>query len=133
MRRRILRLNIPLHRSLNELNDPIAIDASGISVHKYGGWVEHVHGRKKRYVKIHFAVNVKTKEIIAMHITTDDVHDSKVLPTLINGAVKRRILSKVLMDGGYDSYKAYRLLNRYGLKPLIKPRINAKQDRGASE
>jgi len=34
-----------------------------------------MHG--KRYIKIHFAVDVKTKEVLAMEVTTDDVHDSE--------------------------------------------------------
>jgi len=59
----------------------IAIDASGVRVHKSGGWVERVHGKKKRYIKIHFAVDVKTKEVLSMEVTTDDVHDSKALPS----------------------------------------------------
>jgi hypothetical protein len=45
------------------------------------GLREYTVGRK-RYIKIHFAVDAKTKEIIAMEVTTDDVHDSKVLPSL---------------------------------------------------
>ncbi|MEM2614363.1 MAG: hypothetical protein QXO15_09115 [Nitrososphaerota archaeon] len=46
--------------------------SSGVSVHKPDGWVTRVHGKKKCYVKIHFTVNVKTKEVLAMEVTTDD-------------------------------------------------------------
>jgi len=37
------------------------------------------------------------------------------------------------MDGAYDSIKSYRLLGRMGVKPIIKPRRNARADRGPPE
>jgi len=40
-------------------------------------WIERKHGKKKKYIKIHFATDAKTKEIVAMSITTDETHDSK--------------------------------------------------------
>ena len=63
-RRRMLRLDLTPYQSLKSYYGSIAIavDASGVSVHKAGGWVERLYGKKKRYVKIHFAVDVKTKE-----------------------------------------------------------------------
>jgi hypothetical protein len=37
--------------------------------------------KKKGYLKIHVAVNVKTKKILSMKVTDDEhVHDSKKLP-----------------------------------------------------
>jgi hypothetical protein len=42
-----------------------------------------VYGRRKRYIKIHFVVDVRTREIVSMDVATDDVHDSKVLPRLM--------------------------------------------------
>jgi len=48
-----------------------------------------MHG--KRYIKIHFAVDVKTKEVLAMEVTTDDVHDSEAalrIPLSLGGFLK---------------------------------------------
>jgi len=87
----------------------IAVDSSGVSVHRCGGWVERIYGRKKRYVKIHFAVDVKTREVLAMYVTTDDIHDSEVLPNLIADASRHRTIIEACMDGAYDSIKSYRL------------------------
>jgi hypothetical protein len=111
----------------------IAVDSSGVSVHKCGGWVERLYGEKKRYVKVHFAVDVRTKEVLAMDVTTDDTHDSEVLPNLILDASRHRLISEACMDGAYDSIKSYRLLKRMGVKPIIKPRRNARIDRGPPE
>jgi hypothetical protein len=64
----------------------------------------------KRYVKIHFVVDVKTKEVVAMEVTTDDMYDSEVLPSLIANASRHRLIYEAYMDEAYDSGKAYRLL-----------------------
>jgi len=134
-RRRILRLDLNPYKSLRGCDGPvvIAVDSSSVSVHKCGGWVERLYGRKKRYVKIHFAVDVRTKEVLAMEVTTDDAHDSEVLPSIIANASRHRTIIEAYMDGAYDSVKAYRLLKRMGVNPIIKPRRNARTDRGPPE
>jgi len=110
-RRRILRLDLSPYESLSGYYGPvvIAVDSSGVSVHRCGGWVERIYGGRKRYVKIHFAVDVKTREVLAMYVTTDDIHDSEVLPNLIADASRHRTIIEACMDGAYDSIKSYRL------------------------
>ena len=77
LRRRILDLDLPLYETLRLSDEPVvvAVDSSGVRVHKAGGWVERKYGKKKRYVKIHLAVDVETKEVLAMLVTTDGTHD----------------------------------------------------------
>jgi len=91
----------------------IAVDSTGVRVHRAGGWVERAHGRK-RYVKVHFAVNVKTREVVAM-VTTDDIHDSKVFPKLLEEAERHGRVVKVYEDGAYGSPEIYELLNSKGI------------------
>lgn len=66
-----------------------------------------------------------------MEVTTDDVHDLEA--ALIKDASKLRRVSEAVMDGAYDNSKAYNLLRRMGVKPVIKPRRNARDDRGPPE
>jgi hypothetical protein len=70
IRKRIIKLDLNLYKYLKKYNGPIviAIDSSGIKVH---------------YIKIYFAIDVKTKEIVSMEVTIDKIHDSKVLKRLI--------------------------------------------------
>jgi hypothetical protein len=70
-----------------------------------------------RSVKIHFVVDVKRKEVIAMDVSSitvdDDMHDSKTLPTIIMDVSRYRlIITEAYVDGAYDS-KVYRLENGY--------------------
>ena len=132
LRIRILSLPVDPYRSLRETNEPvsIAVDSTGIKVEKAGGWIERKHGKKKRYVKLHFAVNTVTHEVVAMEVSTDDVHDVKALPGLVEGAERNVRVAKLYGDGAYDSGDAYRLLEGRGIEPVIKPRRNARLDTG---
>ncbi len=62
------------------------IDSTGIKVTNRGQWMRDKWyiKNKKGYLKIHVAINVKTKKIPSMMKVTDEhVHDSKVLPELV--------------------------------------------------
>ena len=48
----------------------------------------HIKNNKKGYLKIHVAVNVKTKKILSMKVTDEHVHDSKALPELVDDVIK---------------------------------------------
>jgi len=130
LRRRILALDIDPYRGLRETQEPvtIAVDSTGIKVHKAGGWIERVHGKKKRYVKLHFAVNTETHEVVAMEVSTDDEHDVKALPGLVDEAERNVRVARVIGDGAYDSGGVYGLLEGCGVEAVIKPRRNSRLD-----
>jgi hypothetical protein len=132
IRKRILRLPVDPYRHLSESSEPVAIalDSTGVKVGKAGGWVERKHGKKRRYVKIHFAVNTVTHEVVSMEVTTDDAHDSKAVPGLLDGAERRVHVAEALMDGAYDSGEVYEELERRGIEAVVKPRANARTDTG---
>jgi hypothetical protein len=125
LRRRILRLDLRPYTSLRGYDGPvsIAVDSSGVRV--YGG--------RKRYIKIHFAVDINTKEAISMDVTIDDLHDSEVLPRLLKDASMNRDVAEAFMDGAYNTRGSYILLRRMGERPIIKPRASARTDRGPPE
>jgi len=60
---------------------------------------------KKGYLKIHVAVNVKTKKILSMKVTDEHVHDSKALPELVENIIESdnvTAIGKLLGDGAYE-------------------------------
>ena len=132
IRKRILRLQVDPYKHLSRSSDPvtIALDSTGIKVEKAGGWIERKHGKKKRYVKLHFAVDIESKEVVAMEISTDDVHDSKEAAGLLEGAERRANVEEALLDGAYDSEEVYMELERRKIEAVIKPRRNARSDTG---
>jgi hypothetical protein len=83
---------------------------------------------KKGYLKIHVAVNIKTKEILALEVTDEMVHDGTILKKLINHVLdsqdKKKIKS-ILADGAYDSNNNFRYLEKKRITPGIKVRSNS--------
>jgi hypothetical protein len=81
VRRHILGLDLSPYKYLRKSDGHmvIAVDSSSVSGHKGGGVLSGLYGKKKRYIKIHFAVDVRTREVVVMDVTTDDKHDSEVL------------------------------------------------------
>jgi hypothetical protein len=64
----------------------ISIDSSGAKITNRGQWMDkkwNVQNRKG-YLKIHVAVNIKTKEIIALEVTDEKVHDGRMFKKLVN-------------------------------------------------
>jgi len=132
LRKRILRLPVDPYKDLSESTEPvtIAVDSTGISVHRAGGWVERKHGKKRRYVKLHFAVNTATHEVVGMEVSTDDVHDVKKLPGLVEESRRNVRISRLLGDCAYDSSRVYGLLEDLGVEAVVKPKGNARTDTG---
>lgn len=110
----------------------IAIDSTGVKVTNRGQWMYDKWSAKKKkkgYLKIHVAVNVKTKEILALEITNEKVHDGKMMKKLIehvlNSNSKKVKIKSVLADGASDTNKNFRYLQEKGITPGIKIRQNS--------
>ena len=109
----------------------IAIDSTGIKITNRGQWLRdkwHIKN-KKGYLKIHVAVNLKTKKILSMKVTDEHVHDSKALPELVDETIKSNkniTLGKLIADGAYDDNEIFRYLEDNGILPCIKVRKNSR-------
>jgi len=120
--RRVNRLHVDLDESLIKSNRPvsIAVDASGVKVHNGGDWIRQVWKVKKGYLKIHFAVNIKTGQVVSMDVSSEKVGDGK---RLVNRAKENKVrVKRVLGDGSYDSKANFNFLTQEGIKPVIKVR-----------
>ena len=51
--------------SLNSEEIVIAVDFTGVKAHNSGDWMREKYRRRRRWLKIHFAVDVETKQIVA--------------------------------------------------------------------
>ena len=94
-----------------------------MKVHNGGDWVRQVWKVKKGYLKIHFAVNIKTGQVVSMDVSSEKVGDGKRLKRLIKRAKENKVrVKRVLGDGSYDSKANFNFLTQEGIKPVIKVR-----------
>ena len=126
----------------------ISIDSSGAKITNRGQWMDKKWKVKDRkgYLKIHVAVDLKTKEILALEVTDEKVHDGKMLKKLVNSvldnstttttttttssnseSIKKKVIriESVLADGAYDSNSNFQYLQEKRIKPGIKVRKNS--------
>lgn len=72
--RRIIQLDLDFYKSVKHKKGlVVSIDPSGLKVHNRGEWIRHKHKVRRGYLKIHFAVNTKTREIIELESTKEEV------------------------------------------------------------
>ena len=74
------------------IDEPITmiVDASGLTVSKKGDYIEEKWIRKKKeFVKLHIAVDAKSKKVVSFRITKGNVHDTrKFCPLVREGSRK---------------------------------------------
>ena len=136
--KRINKLSIDIKREKIVDDLIIAVDSTGIKVTNRGQWMSDKWHKqnKKGYLKIHVAVAIKTKEILALEVTDEKIHDNRMLKKLVNHVLDsssgsndqplnmiRRISASA--DGAYDSNSNFRFLEEKGIKPGIKVRKNS--------
>jgi len=130
--RRINRLNIKISdddkSNLHDDNLVIAIDSTGIKVTNHGEWIRYKWNVKRGYLKIHVAVNIKKKRILSLIVTSEQVHDSQVLPELIEDITikQNKEIDMTIADGSYDNNKIFQFLSFNNIKPAIKVRKNSR-------
>jgi IS5 family transposase len=130
--RRINRLDIKISSDNNKfsLHDDyfvIAIDSTGIKISNRGEWIRHKWNIKRGYLKIHIAVDIMKKRILSLQVTSEQVHDGKVLSELIEDITikQNKRVNTVIADGSYDSNRNFQLLSFKGIRPAIKVRKNS--------
>ncbi len=128
---RVVKLKINIDSKINLKKDDIviAVDSTGIKVTNREEWILDKWKNKrnrKGFIKIHVSVNIKTKKIVSMNVTKENVHDRKMLKELVGDVVsKNNSVKKILADRGYDSKENFSYLDELNIIPVIKVRKNS--------
>ncbi len=115
--RRTNKLDIDINSSIDGDGDDVVIiaaDSTGIKITNRGQWMQDKwKAGKKGYLKIHVAVNIKTKKIIALEVTDEKVYDSKIMKNLVEGVLNNNHNIKIksfIGDGAGGWLKQHFLL-----------------------
>ena len=123
--RRVNKLDIKINEHVGD-DIVIALDSTGIKVANRGEWMRHKWNVRRGYLKIHVAVDIKKKRILSLEVTSEEVHDGKMLKKLVDNVSENNKTKRVLADGMYDSNKNFQYLSNNHIKPGIKTRCNSK-------
>jgi IS5 family transposase len=105
----------------------LVFDSTGLKVYGEGEWKVRTHGKDKRrkWKKLHLAVDTQTHQIVGHLLTGAKAHDGKKLKPLLRNVKK---VGRGYGDGAYDQHQCYQVLAQKGARPVIPPRKNAKPD-----
>ena len=129
IRRRILKSKTSVGKLNLDDDKPITLivdDASGLTVTKKGDYIEEKWIRnKKEFIKLHIAVDAKSKKVVSFRVTKGNIHDSKKFSPIIREVSKENDIDKVFADKAYDNQRSFNLLDDLNIEPAINIRKNA--------
>ena len=104
----------------------MVVDSTGVKVFGEGEWKVRQHGytRRRTWRKIHVGVDEASGEIVAAVVTTNDYHDSQLLPDLLDQVDEA--IAQVSGDGAYDRRRCYEAIGGRRAQATIPPQHNAK-------
>lgn len=114
-----IKLNVPIP----ENDIVVAVDSTGMKVTNRGDWMREKHGvEHKGWIKVHIAVDAKTRKPVTFEITDERTTDHEMVKPLL----EKLNLEDALMDGAYDKEDVFKFLKEKGVgDPGIKIRKNA--------
>ena len=127
--RRGTQLKLSLPDTISASDEPvvIAVDSTGIKVTNRGEWMREKWKVHRGWIKVHLAVNVDTKEIVAIEVTDERVSDGSKFNSLVDQAEENlsgRRIKKALGDGAFDRREIFDHLQQKEIQPVIKTRSN---------
>jgi hypothetical protein len=121
----VKKLRISLEESLIKSNRPvsIAVNELGVKARNGGDCIRRIWKVKKGYLKIHFAVDIKTGQVVSMNVSSEKVGDRKRLKRLANRARGNNVrVKKVLAYGTFDLKVNLDPLTQEGISPVNRIR-----------
>jgi len=129
--RRVNRLDLKLDEEDYGNDLVIAVDASGVKVSNRGDWIRSKWKVRRGFLKIHIAVDVKRKKILALKVTDEQVGDGRMLQPLVEEAARKGgKIAKTIGDGAYDTKSNFRYLASKKIEAAIKVRKSSSSRAG---
>ena len=83
-------------------------------------------------MKMMILIDYKTLTPLFFHVYPANVHESRIYPLILEMLKRRKLVrfgDAIIMDRGFYAYKNYLIGIRYGIVPLILPKVNFRQRR----
>jgi transposase len=119
-----------------ERNEPLhlLVDSTGVKIYGEGEWLDQKHGirSRRRWRKLHLAVDADTHEIAAVELTPDDIGDVSTVADLLD-QIEDPVAS-MTGDGAYDGQAVYDAVAKRqpGAAVIIPPRSTAVSSEAAA-
>ena len=112
---------------LGVIESQFAFDSSGFSTCRFGRWYDAKWGKEKsqrQWLKANIGVGTTTNIITSAKITPSNIHDSQMLPGLLDSTARRFSMAEVSADKAYLSEANLRHIEEHGAYPYIPFKSN---------
>jgi transposase len=109
---------------LKAIESDFAVDSSGFSTNRFDQWAEFKYGkvtemRKRRWIKAHVMVGVKTNVVTSVEISPWNGSDSRHFGPLVKATAVNFDMSEVSADKAYIGKKNLAIVEEAGAVPFI--------------
>ncbi len=119
---------------LRAVERDFAVDASGFSTSIKDNYFEAKHeGAKQRrkFVKCHLMVGVKTHVVTSVEVTEGSANDSPYLPGLVDTTARRFEMAEVSADKGYLAASNLAAIEAHGASAFVPFKLNSQGETGS--
>ena len=112
---------------LSVVESTFALDSSGFSTCRFDRWFDDKWGKKKsqrQWLKAHIICGTQTNIVTSVEITPSNVHDSPMLPGLLDNTAERFTMAEVSADKAYLSDANLGHIESHGAYPYIPFKSN---------
>lgn len=81
-----------------------------------GEWMRKKVPKAHFNIKIHVAVDIKTKQVVSLEVSDERTDDGEKLVPLVRKARRKAKVQRVLGDGGYDTHDNFKFLATEGIE-----------------
>ena len=111
----------------------VLIDASGVKSVNDGEYRSTKYGKVKNWDKIHIAVDRKTRRILNIIVTGNDVGDVREFVPLMEPIEAFNYVKSATADGAYGSEENFKHCDANGVEPIIPVRVTDRHGRHKKE
>jgi hypothetical protein len=131
--RRMKFLSLPEELLQKKHVTDIILDTTGLKVYGPGEWRAQKYGSKKKWKKLHLAMEPRSGKLIFAEVTNEYIHDTQCLENVLQKGNRRR--GRVLIDGIADSKRCYDTARKYNKRLIMPPKKGAvlRKERGFEE
>lgn len=125
---RFSRIKFELPEALDDPQRVVAFDGTGVKASNRSEWYQIISGKKRKWVKVMIAVDVRTGEILDIVVAEGASRDNALFKEK-----GRKIKMKAFMgDGAFDDKEIFDYCDKNNIQPIIKVRKNAsRKSRGS--
>lgn len=125
---RFSKIKFELPEALDDPQRVVAFDGTGVKASNRSEWYQIISGKKRKWVKVMIAVDVRTGEILDIVVAEGASRDNALFKEK-----GRKIKMKAFMgDGSFDDKEIFNYCDKNNIQPIIKVRKNAsRKSRGS--